>query len=184
LTAATPALASLLAFAASGPQPARLAVPIASRLRTALACAALALLCAGAGACSRFVILHDPLTAEEHNDLGVVYQAAGKPELARRAYRRALSKKPDFVVARVNLGNLDAAAERWNAAERSYRRALRDAPDDAHALNNLAWVLYRRGGDLDEAERLSRRALTMAGASDTTFTRTLDAILEARARTR
>lgn len=168
----------------SGPVAVRVHRPLARRLRTALACAALALLCAGAGGCSRFVILHDPLTAEEHNDLGVAYQAAGKPELARRAYRRALGKKPDFVVARVNLGNLDAAAERWRAAERSYRRALRDAPDDAHALNNLAWVLYRRGGDLGEAERLARRAMAVAGASDTTVTHTLDAILEARARTR
>lgn len=152
--------------------------------RRALAIAMLVALGAGGGACSRFVILHDPLSAEEHNDLGVAYQAAGEPDLARRAYRRALAKKPDLVVARVNLGNLEAAAERWSAAERSYRRALRDAPDDPHALNNLAWVLYRRGGNLDEAERLARRALTTAGASDTTFSNTLEAILEAKARTR
>jgi Flp pilus assembly protein TadD len=142
----------------------------------------LALLLGSIAGCSHFVILHDPLSAEEHTDLGVAYEAAGKPDLARREYKRALSKKSDLVIARINLGNLDAAAERWRAAERTYRRALKDAPDDPHALNNLAWVLFRQDRKLDEAETLARRALGTADPADTTFANTLKAIVEARKR--
>jgi Flp pilus assembly protein TadD len=149
--------------------------------RAAAALAALAALMLAGAACSRIVVLHDPLSAEEHNDLGVAYESAGQVELARRSYRRALSRRPDLVIARVNLGNLEAAAGRWKQAESTYRRALRDAPDDPHALNNLAWVIYRRGGNLEEAERLSRRALAAAPAADTAFANTLEAILQAKA---
>jgi Flp pilus assembly protein TadD len=150
-------------------------------VRGLLALVVLAALCTGSGACSHFVILNDPLSPEEHNDLGVAYETAGKLDLARREYRRALSKKPDLVIARVNLGNLESAAGRWSAAERTYRRALRDAPDDPHALNNLAWALFKQEKKLDEAEALARRAVA-AVAGDATFQSTLDAIVTARAK--
>jgi Flp pilus assembly protein TadD len=151
--------------------------------RVAMAALAAALLL-GAGACSRFVILHDPLSAAEHNDLGVAYESAGKPDLARREYRKALRLDSDLTIARVNLGNLDAASERWSSAEKNYRRALRDTPADPHALNNLAWVLFRQGRSLDEAEAFARRALEITGTADTAFTNTLDAIVRARAAAR
>lgn len=153
------------------------------RVRAAALAGALALLVAGAG-CGRFVILHDPLSAAEHNDLGVAYESAGKPDLARREYRRALRLDAGLAIARINLGNLDAAEERWSTAEKHYRRALKDAPEDPHALNNLAWVLYRQGRDLDQAEAFARRALSIAGHADTAFTNTLEAIVNARAGTR
>lgn len=153
------------------------------RVRAAALAGALALLVAGAG-CGRFVILHDPLSAAEHNDLGVAYESAGKPGLARREYRRALKLDSGLTIARVNLGNLDASEARWRSAEKHYRRALRDAPADPHALNNLAWVLYRQGRNLDEAEAFARRALESASDADTAFTNTLDAIVRARAAAR
>lgn len=152
--------------------------------RRALAAAAIVALAAAGSACSRFVILHDPLSAEEHNDLGVAYESAGKLDLAKREYRRALRLDGDLTVARVNLGNVEAASGRWSVAEKHYRRALRQAPDHPRALNNLAWVLFRQDRKLDEAERLARRALNVAGAEDTTYARTLEAIVEARTRAR
>ena len=141
--------------------------------------AALALLALFAG-CSRFVILNDPLTAAEHNDLGVAYEAGGKPELAKREYRAALKRDPHLVRARVNLGNLEAAAGRWQPAEGCYRRALRDAPNDADALNNLAVALLHQGRSLAEAESLATRAVASGGERDSVYRATLSEVRAAR----
>ncbi|HEY3216406.1 MAG TPA: tetratricopeptide repeat protein [Candidatus Eisenbacteria bacterium] len=116
--------------------------------------------------CSRLVVLHDALTAAEHNDLGVAYEAAGDAAAAEREYRRALEREPGFVRAWVNRGNLLAARQRWRPAERCYRRALLLAPADADARNNLAVALLRLGRDLDQAEWLARSAVALAGARD------------------
>lgn len=147
--------------------------------RAAVIAAAVALTLGG---CSRFVILHDALSAAEHNDLGVSYERQGNRELAEREYRRALGRDARFFRARVNLGNLDAAAGRWPKAERAYRRALVDAPADADALNNLAIALLRQRKRLDEAEALALRAVTAAGAIDSIPRATLSEVREARAR--
>ncbi len=48
-----------------------------ARARAASALA-LALVVGAAAGCSHLVLLHDPLTAAEHNDLGVAYETAGK----------------------------------------------------------------------------------------------------------
>src|SRR2546429_662616 len=88
--------------------------------------------------CAHLVMLHDPLDASEHNDLGVSYEAGGQIDLAAREYRRALSLDPHDARFRVNLGNVEAAGAHWASAERCYRRALRDSSTDADALNNLA----------------------------------------------
>jgi len=141
---------------------------------------ALAILAVSAAGCSRFVILNDPLTAAEHNDLGVAYQADGKPDLAKREYRAALKLDPRLVRARVNLGNLEAEAGRWPPAESCYRRALRDAPDDADALNNLAVALLRQGRSLAEAETLATRAVASGGERDSVYRATLAEVRAAR----
>ena len=132
--------------------------------------------------CSRIVILNDALTAADHNDLGVVYENQRQFDLAAREYRKALRRDSRFFRARVNLGNLDAAAGRWDDAERAYRRALRDAPGDADALNNLAVALLRRGRRLDEAETLALRAIAASGAADSIPRATLAEVRAARAR--
>ncbi len=156
--------------------------PRPGRWRRTAGIAALCALLGGSGACSHFVILNDPLTAKEHNDLGVAYESSGKLELAKKEYRRALRLEPDLAIARVNLGNVEAANERWPAAEREYRRALRIAPGDPQAMNNLAWALYRQDRKLDEAEQFARRAVAAADSSDTTYAQTLRAIVTAQGR--
>ena len=138
-------------------------------------------LAATATACSRIVILNDPLSAEEHNDLGVVYEREGRADLAEREYRRALKRDPALVRARVNLGNLEAASGRWKQAEGEYRRALRIDPSDPDALNNLAHALLAGGGDLEEAERLAERAVAAGMPRDSIYRATLDAVRRTRA---
>lgn len=140
-------------------------------------CAVLvAVLLVTAFGCSHIVVLHDPLTAPEHNDLGVAYESGGRADLAAREYRRALKLDPNFARAWVNLGNLDAAAGRWPKAETHYRHALRAQPDDADALNNLAITLMRQRRDMDEARRLSERAVAVGGARDSIYRATLEEI--------
>jgi Flp pilus assembly protein TadD len=147
-------------------------------LRAALA---VAVWLAGAG-CSHLVILRDPLTAAEHNDLGVAYEKSGDRRLAERQYRRALRKDGRLARARVNLGNLRAAESRWAAAEREYRRALGVQAGDPDALNNLAYALLRRGRRLSEAEALAVAAVRASGARDSIYRVTLEEIRIARSR--
>ena len=84
----------------------------AAGLRLLLAAFASALL----GSCAHLVILHDPLSAAEHNDLGVAYESGGQARLAAHEYHRSLHLDPHQSRARVNLGNADAARGRWHAA--------------------------------------------------------------------
>ncbi|MBI1798302.1 MAG: tetratricopeptide repeat protein [Candidatus Eisenbacteria bacterium] len=147
-----------------------------SRMRGVVAITALAAFAfvpLGTG-CSRLVLLHDPLTAVEHNDLGVAYEAKGELELARSEYREALRLDGGLTRARVNLGNVEAARGRWGAAEKCYRRALADSSSDADAMNNLAVALIRQKKSLDEALDLAARAVAAGGARDSTYRATLE----------
>lgn len=130
--------------------------------------------------CSHLVVLHDPLTAGEHNNLGVVYEAQGQPELAAQEYRKALRLDPHQIRSRVNLGNLEAAGGRWRSAEKLYRRALADSANDYDAMNNLAVVLLRQGRKLDEARVLAERAVAGGGARDSIYRATLAEVKGAR----
>jgi tetratricopeptide (TPR) repeat protein len=138
----------------------------------------LALACA-LTSCSHLVVLHDPLTAAEHNDLGVAYEAKQQGELAEREYQNALRKDPHFATARINLGNVAAQQQRWKQAERCYRAALRDRPADPDAMNNLAVVLLRQGKSLDEAESLASQAVA-ADQADSSYRATLAEVRQAR----
>ena len=112
-------------------------------------------------ACSslpRIVVLHDPLTSQEHVTLGETYQAQGKTELAAREFEAALRRQQDYAPALVALGNLSFEAGRLQQAEDYYRRVLDVVPDHPAAGNNLAMVYLTRGERLDEAERLARGA--------------------------
>ena len=141
---------------------------------------ALALALATTSGCSHIVVLNDPLTAAEHNDLGVAYESAEKPDLARREYRLALRRDARFLRARVNLGNLEGGAGRWRDAERCYRGALLIEPADADALNNLAIALLRQGHALVEAESLATRAVRSGGERDSLYRATLAEVRAAR----
>jgi tetratricopeptide (TPR) repeat protein len=141
---------------------------------------ALALVVLGIAGCSRIVVLHDPLTAAEHNDLGVAYEKAGRLDLAAAEYRRALRRDPRLGRARLNLGNVEAAAGRWGAAARCFERAMRDLPGDPDPPNNLAIAWLRLGRDPARAESLAVRAVAWSGGRDSLYRATLDEVRRAR----
>jgi Flp pilus assembly protein TadD len=123
--------------------------------------------------CAHLVMLHDPLTASEHNDLGVAYESAGELDLAEKEYRRSLRIDSRQGLAWVNLGNVEAAGGRWRDAEKSYRRALRESPGDTDAMNNLAVALLRQDRHRDEARALAGRAVAAGGGRDSVYRATL-----------
>lgn len=106
----------------------------------------------------RIIVLHDPLDAQEHNDLGASYQANREFDLALREYRRAAELDGDWARPLINGGNTLAAMEQWSQAAELYQSALQRQPEQAEAMNNLAWVLLQQG-DLVEARRWAEKAV-------------------------
>ena len=145
-------------------------IPFAAR--SCLIAAATAAVIALAG-CSHIVVLRDPLTASEHNDLGVAYESSGQTSLAAKEYRKSLRLDSHQNRAWVNLGNVEAAEVRWRDAEKSYRRALRESPTDPDAMNNLAIALLRQGRNHDEARALAEFAVALGGERDSIYRTTL-----------
>ncbi len=123
----------------------------------------------------RLIILKDPLTPEEHVNLGVSYEKQGDFDNAIREYESAAKKLPK---AYLYLGNAYFQKEDWKQAEKAYRRAIRKDPKNADAFNNLAWLYYTRKERLDEAERLAQKALDLDSAKQDTYRDTLEKIRE------
>ena len=87
-----------------------------------------------------------------------------RPDDARVELERALSLKPDYVPALLNLGNLNEDRGDRKGAETAYRQALDIAPGDALALSRLAAISHAPDLDNDLAARL-RAALARPGVS-------------------
>jgi Tfp pilus assembly protein PilF len=111
----------------------------------------------GCGSLPRIVVLHDPLTPQEHVQLGVSYESQKDWASAEKQYQAALAQDPDFLPALANLGNVYAQQEQYASAEKMYRRALHLDPNNSMVNNNLAWIYVVQGIHLDEAgERIDR----------------------------
>lgn len=108
----------------------------------------------------QIVVLDDPLSAVEHNDLGVIYETKGMFDLAEKEYYKAIKQKEDWSVPYFNLGNLYYKQNNSDKAEWSFRKALKIDPDNPDVLNNLAYLLYEQGR-LVEAKELIDRVLTI-----------------------
>jgi len=127
----------------------------------------------------RLIILDDPLTPEEHLQLGLAYEKNGETDLALREYQLAAKKLP---LAHYFLGNLYFEMKDYSRAEKEYRQAIKKRPDDPRAYNNLAWLYYTQGRKLDLAEDLARRAVDLAGRPEEgPYRDTLDRIIRVRA---
>ncbi len=125
----------------------------------------------------RVVVLDDPLSPEEHVNLGVIYEREGKYDEAIREYRKAAGELPE---AYLYMGNAYFLKGDYEDAERAYREALRKDPLNADAMNNLAWLYYRWNRNLAEAESLARKAIRTNPERADIYSDTLRRILESR----
>ncbi len=123
----------------------------------------------------RIIVLEDPLTPEEHLNLGVAYEEKGEFEHAIKEYRLAAKKLP---IGYLYLGNVYFQRNELDTAERYYRKTIRKEPDNADAYNNLAWLYYTRDENLDEAEALARKAIALNPQKIQIYRDTLEKIAE------
>ncbi len=136
---------------------------------------ALVSLMASSCAIPKIIVLHDPLSPEEHINLGLAYEKKGETKGAIREYTQAAKELP---AAYVYLGNICYSIGAYAESEGYYRKAIKKKPDLADAYNNLAWLLYTRGGDLGEALALARKAVEL-NPSDPRYADTVNRIDEA-----
>ena len=126
----------------------------------------------------RIIVLEDPLSPEEHLKLGMAYESKKEYDLAAAEYTTASRSLP---AAYLFLGNVLFLQGKYAESEQRYRRAIKELPGDPRPYNNLAWLYYTQGINLDEAENLARRAVALAPAGgDAPYRDTLDQILKAR----
>jgi len=106
------------------------------------------------------IILEDTLTAEQHNDLGVIYEEKGLNDLAEKEYLKAAGKRKEWMVPYFNLGNLYYQAGDYSRSEIFFRSALERAPANPDVMNNLANALLMQGR-IDEAKKAVEEALAI-----------------------
>lgn len=108
----------------------------------------------------KIVVFDDPLTAEQHNDLGVAYEEKGDLGLAEKEFEKALKKNREWVIPYLNLGHLYYRQDKLDRAEHILREGLRAKGDHPDLLNNLAWVLMEKGR-LEHAQYLVDKAIAI-----------------------
>jgi tetratricopeptide (TPR) repeat protein len=106
----------------------------------------------------RIIVLDDPLTPEEHLNLGVTYEQDGEFDNALKEYHTASEKLP---LAYLYIGNIYFQKADLDEAESYYKKAVKKDPENADVYNNLAWLYYTKGENLDEAERFALRAIEL-----------------------
>lgn len=103
----------------------------------------------------------DKLTAEQHNDIGVAYENAGKYEESENEYKEAVRIKSDFCEPNFNLGNLYFKKKDYSNSEKSFLRALDLCKDKGDIYNNLAF-LYLQLNRRKEASHFIEKALELS----------------------
>jgi Tfp pilus assembly protein PilF len=125
----------------------------------------------------KIVVLHDPLSAEEHMKLGSIYASQGKTGLARDQYQAAVKQDPKNARAWSLLGDTASTLKDYAAAERAYNFALELDRSNGDLYNNLAWVFFQQGRKLGTAEDLVKKALELNPANRPYYLDTLGCIL-------
>jgi len=120
-------------------------------------------------------ILKDPLTPEEHLNLGVTYEKQGEFDQAIREYQLAAKKLP---IGLLYIGNAYFSKKDWGQAEIHFRKVIEKDPKNAAAHNNLAWLYYQQGRNLEEAEALAQRALALDPFHRSLYEDTLEKVRE------
>lgn len=125
----------------------------------------------------KIIILHDPLSAEEHVKLGSIYASQGKTMLARDQYQAAVKQEPRNARAWSLLGDTAYILKDYEEAERAYDAAIDLDRSNGDLHNNLAWVFVQQKKKLETARELVTRALGLNRANRPYYLDTLGCIL-------
>lgn len=121
----------------------------------------------------RIIVLDDPLSPEEHINLGVAYEKKGELDDALKEYKEASKKLPS---AYLYIGNIYFQKNEFDEAESNYKKAIRKDPGNADAYNNLAWLYYTKKENLDRAEELVLKAIELDPKKKDVYYDTLEKI--------
>lgn len=140
-------------------------------------CLLLTTYCLLIGACAfpRIIVLDDPLSPEEHLNLGVAYERNGELDNALKEYKASSKKLP---IAYLYIGNIYFQKNEFDMAESSYKKAISKDPENADAYNNLAWLYYVKNERLEEAENLAEKAISLNPSKQHIYQDTLEKIRE------
>ncbi|MBI5096245.1 MAG: tetratricopeptide repeat protein [Nitrospirae bacterium] len=125
----------------------------------------------------KIIVLHDPLSAEEHLSLGLGYELSGEYDEAIGEYDKAVRKSEGDDRPFYYMANAYYKKGEYDLAEEYYRKALEISPDNGDIYNNLAWVeralsirrdpyyldtlanIYGRMGNYEEAVAVLQEAI-------------------------
>jgi len=127
----------------------------------------------------RIIILDDPLSPEEHINLGVAYEKQGETDNALKEYKLASKKLP---LAYLCMGNIYFQKNDFDEAESAYKKAIEKEPSNSDAYNNLAWIYYTKKENLNEAEEFALKAIELNPSKKDLYQDTLDKIRGAKSK--
>ncbi|WP_028585934.1 tetratricopeptide repeat protein [Desulfogranum mediterraneum] len=92
------------------------------------------------------LLSRQPDAVSAHMGLGTIYEQTGQLELARESYRKILTINPNFAPAANNLAWLIAESPEPDLGEalRLAMIAKQEQPNNAHIIDTLGWVHYKR----------------------------------------
>jgi tetratricopeptide (TPR) repeat protein len=93
----------------------------------------------------REVLTEHPDHMKAHNNLGVLFEELGQPELALDHFEKAAASEPENVEVLKNYGSALTGLARYDDADAILKRALRVATDDVAVRMAVGILSYRRG---------------------------------------
>ena len=132
----------------------------------------------GCASLPRIVILHDPLSPEEHFRLAVAYEQKKEYDFALKEYGEAAGEGKLAGASHTQMANIYQAEGKTDLAESHYLKAIGESPASGAAYNNLAWLYLAEGKNLDRAEELLRTAIIKDPARSPYYLDTLASVYE------